>query len=203
MADKDGYRRYLDAAAVLGHVTRARAEELVREMMGGTDVPRGQAQQWVEEIVERGKKATEDLVDLVRSEVSNQLEALGLDADDLARQAADILRRSAKAGRRVVVDAQRATTRGPQPPSPSKPPAATKPAVNKASAPGDKRTPAAAPSANAAKKVPAKKVPAKNAPAKNAPAKKAAAKRPTPAKAATQSTTAKAGSPRSPRASRS
>ena len=193
MADKDGYRRYLDAAAVLGHVTRARAEELVREMMGGTDVPRGQAQQWVEEIVERGKKATEDLVDLVRSEVSNQLEALGLDADDLARQAADILRRSAKAGRRVVVDAQRATTRGPQPPSPSKPPAATKPAVNKASALGDKRTPAAAPSANAAKKVPAK----------NAPAKKAAAKRPTPAKAATKSTTAKAGSPRSPRASRS
>jgi len=196
MADKDGYRRYLDAAAALGQVTRARAEELVRDMMGGAEVPRGQAQQWVDEIVERGKKATEDLVDLVRTEVSSQLEALGLDADDLARQAADILRRSAEAGRRVVVDAQRAKSRAPGPPpakaAPTMPTSGTKPAGTKkaatASKPATKK--AATASKAATKKVPAKKAPAaKNATAKNATAKKAS--------------TPRASAPRSPRTSRS
>ena len=104
MAANDGYRRYVEAAAVLGQITRARAEEIMREMMSGGDVSRAQAQEWVDDMVDRSRKATEGLVDMIRSEVANQMEALGIDPEKLARQAADILRRSAEAGRRVMQD---------------------------------------------------------------------------------------------------
>ena len=143
MAGNDGYRRYIEAASVLGQITRARTEEIVRELMSGGDVQREHAQQWVDDLVERSRKATEELFDVVRAEVTNQMTALGLDPDDLARQAADILRRSAKAGRRVVRDMT--------------------PGSGAAKRAGAKK---------AAKKAPAKKAPAKKA-ASTAAAKKA------------------------------
>lgn len=202
MADKDGYRRYLDAAAVLGHVTRARAEEIVREMMGGAEVPRAQAQQWVDEIVERGKKATEELVEIVRSEVSNQLEALGLDPDELARNAADILRRSAEAGRRVVVDAQRTASRSAKSTVRRAGGVASTTAARShvrkgaGAAAAGARAAAKATSKRGAKKAAATKETAtsaasKKAPAKKAPAKKAAAKKSTGKKAVAKKAAAK------------
>lgn len=147
MPRNDGYRRYLEAAAVLGEITRARAEELVRELVGSGGVQRTQAQQWVDELVGRSRKAAEDLLQLVRTEVSSQMQALGLDPEDLARQAAEILRRSAKAGRRKVEDASR----------------------------GGRATKKGATAKSEAKKAEAKKGPAKKAPSKKAPATKAAA----------------------------
>lgn len=95
----DGLKRYLEAGAVLGHVTRARAEEIVRELVSAGDVQREQAQRWVDELVERSRRASEELLELVRSEVTNQLGAMGLDPEELARQAADLLRHSAEVGR--------------------------------------------------------------------------------------------------------
>ena len=152
MPRNDGYRKYLEAAAVLGEITRARAEELVRELMGTGGAQRAQAQQWVDELVGRSRRAAEDILELVRAEVSNQMHALGLDPEELARQAAEILRRSVWAGRRTDEDASRTTG-----------------AAKKAPA---KKAPA---TARTAKNAPAKKVPAKKAPAKKAPAKKAPA----------------------------
>ncbi len=154
MPRNDGYRKYLEAAAVLGEITRARAEELVRELMGTGGAQRAQAQQWVDELVGRSRRAAEDILELVRAEVSNQMHALGLDPEELARQAAEILRRSVWAGRRTDEDASRTTG-----------------AAKKAPA---KKAPA---TARTAKNAPAKKVPAKRAPEKKAPAKKATAKK--------------------------
>ena len=155
MPRNDGYRRYLEAAAVLGEITRARAEELVRELMGTGGAQRAQAQQWVDELVGRSRRAAEDILELVRAEVSSQMQALGLDPEELARQAAEILRRSAWAGRRIVEDASR-------------------------TAGAAKREPATARTAKkaTAKKATAKKATAKKAPATARTAKKAPAKKP-------------------------
>ena len=68
------------------------------ELVSAGEVQRGQAQQWVDDLVERSRKASEDLIHLVRTEVSNQLAALGVDPEDLAKQVADILQHSAGRG---------------------------------------------------------------------------------------------------------
>ena len=175
MPRNDGYRKYLEAAAVLGEITRARAEELVRELMGTGGAQRAQAQQWVDELVGRSRRAAEDILELVRAEVSNQMHALGLDPEELARQAAEILRRSVWAGRRTDEDASRTTGTA------KKAPATARTAKK---APATARTAKkASATARTAKKATAKKAPAKKAPAKKAPAtartaKKAPAKKP-------------------------
>jgi len=102
MANKDSFRKYVEAGTVLGQITRARAEEVVRDLVGAGEVQRGQAQDWIDDLVERSRRASEDLVKLVRAEVSSQLASLGIDADDLAKQVADILRQSAGMGRKAT-----------------------------------------------------------------------------------------------------
>ena len=101
VANNEGYRRYIEAAAALGQITRARAEEIVRQMASGGEMQREQAQQWVDDLIDRSRRATEDVFDFVRSEITKQLDTLGLDPEQLAHQAAEILRRSAEAGRRT------------------------------------------------------------------------------------------------------
>ena len=175
MPRNDGYRKYLEAAAVLGEITRARAEELVRELMGTGGAQRAQAQQWVDELVGRSRRAAEDILELVRAEVSNQMHALGLDPEELARQAAEILRRSVWAGRRTDEDASRTTGTAKK--------ARTTGAAKKAPATAGAAKKAPAKKAPTAKKAPAKKAPATARTAKKAPAtartaKKAPAKKP-------------------------
>lgn len=102
MPTSDGFRKYIEAGAVLSQITRARAEEIVRELVGSGELDRGQSQQWVDDLVERSRRASQDVVQLVRHEVRSQLAALGVDPDDLARQVADILRRTAEAGRQAT-----------------------------------------------------------------------------------------------------
>ena len=181
MPRNDRYRRYLDAAAVLGQITRARAEELMKDLMGSGDDQRAQAQQWVDELVDRGRDAAGDLVDVVRAEVSKQLQGLGLDPEELARQAADVMRRSAAAGRRVVHDV--ASGAGP----------GTRAPGGRAGGEGTERTgrPAATTKAAATKAAMTTKAPATKAPATKAPAKKAAATKAPAKKAATTKAAAK------------
>ena len=102
MASNDGFRKYVEAGAALGQITRARAEEIVRELVGAGQLQGTQAQEWVDDLVERSRKASEDLLALVRTEVASQLTALGIDPEDLAKQAADLLRHSADVGRRAT-----------------------------------------------------------------------------------------------------
>ena len=99
MATNDGLRKYVEAGAVLGHVTRARAEEIMRELVNAGELQRDQASEWVDDLVERSRKASEELVAIVRREVENQLRSLSVNPDQLAKQVAEILKHSADVGR--------------------------------------------------------------------------------------------------------
>jgi polyhydroxyalkanoate synthesis regulator phasin len=161
MANNDPFRRYIDAGAALTQLTRARAEELVQELVKNGEIQRKEAQTKVDDLIERSRKSTEALLSLVHTEVSNQLSSLGIGSlDDLARQVASLL--------------GRATSTNPARKAGTKKAPATKTAAKKTSA---KKAPA---KKAAAKKAPAKKAPAKKAAAKKAPAKKAAAKKSAP-----------------------
>ncbi len=96
----DAFRKYVEAGAALGQVTRARAEELVRELLSAGGSSKGQAQEFLDDLLERSRRMGDSLLEVVRAEVASQLSALGVTSvDDLAQRVADILRRSAETGR--------------------------------------------------------------------------------------------------------
>ena len=148
MAPNDGLRRYLEAGLALTQITRARAEELVHELIQAGEVETTRAQDWVEDLVKLSRDRSDTLLSTVRGEVRNQLSDLGItNVDDLAHRVAELLDRAETAARR-------ATSRGP----------GRGRTTNRTSA-----------RATTAKKAPAKKAPAKKASATTAPAKKAGA----------------------------
>lgn len=167
MTSDDGFRKYIEAGAVLGQVTRARAEEIVKELVNAGDLQREQAQQWVDDLLDRSRKTSEELVRLVRTEITNQLSAFGIDPEDLARHLSDTIRHSADVGRSATKKATRSvsgrageTTKKAKKTAPGKKAGAKKAGAKKA----------------AAKKTSTNKASAKKAPAKKASAKKAARK---------------------------
>ncbi len=160
MANRDSFQKYLDAGIAFTNLTRARAEELVAEL-ARTGEFRGDARAKVDELIERSRKSQEALFAQVRDEVDHQLELLGItNLEDLARQVASLIGRTAEAGRGTF------GTRPARKPGPAK-----KAAGKKAAA---KQSPA---KKAAAKQSPAKKAAAKKAAGKKAAAKKAAAKK--------------------------
>ena len=105
MASNERIRKYLDAGTVLGQVSRGRAEEIVRELVNAGDIQRGQAQEWVDNLVERSRKTSDQVLELVRHEVTTQLNRMdGKSLEAIASQVADILKRSAEAGRNATKD---------------------------------------------------------------------------------------------------
>jgi polyhydroxyalkanoate synthesis regulator phasin len=148
MVNKDDLQKYFDAGVAFSNLTRAKAEELVSELVQSGEFQTGDARAKVDELLERSRKGREAFVSQVRSEVARQLDSVGItNLEDLATQVATLIGRSADAGKA-------ATSRSKQAP-------AKKTAAKKAPA----------------KKAPAKKTAAKKAPAKKAPAKKTAAKK--------------------------
>ena len=127
--------------------------------MKSGEVQRHEAQNKVDELLDRSRKSTESLLSLVHAEVSHQLSSLGIGSlEDLARQVASVMGRGT-----------------------SKAPATKKAGAKKA---GAKKAVAKKSSAKkAAKKSTAKKSTAKKAPAKKTAARrqKAAAKKAAPA----------------------
>jgi polyhydroxyalkanoate synthesis regulator phasin len=106
MANNERIRKYLDAGSVFGQVTRGRAEEIVRELVNAGDIQRSQAQEWVDTLVERSRKTSEQIIEMVRHEVSTQLSRVdGKAIENLSKQVADVLKKSADAGRRATHDA--------------------------------------------------------------------------------------------------
>jgi polyhydroxyalkanoate synthesis regulator phasin len=72
-------------------MTRSRAESIVKELIKAGEVQREQRQQRIEELLERSRKNTEDLVSAVRKELGQQLSVLGVATkDDLARLEAKV-----------------------------------------------------------------------------------------------------------------
>ena len=79
-------KRYLDAGIAFTQMTRARAEGIVKDLVKAGELQREQTQERVDELVERSRKNTEQLLDLVRSEVRQQFSAMGLATkDDIKR----------------------------------------------------------------------------------------------------------------------
>jgi polyhydroxyalkanoate synthesis regulator phasin len=106
MADNERIRKYLDAGSVLGQVTRGRAEEIVRELVNAGDIQRSQAQEWVDTLVDRSRKSSDQIIEMVRHEVAAQLSRVdGKAIENLSKQVADVLKKSAEAGRRATQDA--------------------------------------------------------------------------------------------------
>jgi polyhydroxyalkanoate synthesis regulator phasin len=78
MAQTDQWKRYLEAGVEFSQMTRTRAENIVKELIRAGEVQREQRQERVEELLNRSRKNTEELVGAVRKELNNQLANLGL-----------------------------------------------------------------------------------------------------------------------------
>jgi polyhydroxyalkanoate synthesis regulator phasin len=187
MSQNDVFRRYLDAGLAFVEVTRSRAEDIVRELVQAGELQRDQTQQWVEELLERSRHNTEQLISVVRSEIRDQLAGMSVATmPDLSRVEAVVEQRlNELAGRlsdladsSLRAAASRATGRaGAGAPKAS---GTRQPAGTTTGAAGSARvsSPAQAPTRTPAKKAPARVKKASTtktaAPARKAPAKKAA-----------------------------
>jgi len=172
VVNRDDVQKYLDAGIAFTDLTRTRAEELVGELVNSGVFQSGDARAKVDELIERSRKGSEQLVAQVRAEVANQLRAKGITSlDDLAREVATMLGRSAEAGRAATSKpaAKKAATKK----------TAAKKAAAKSSAARQGAANKTAPTKAAAKKTAAKKTAAKKT-APKAAAKKVTAKQPAP-----------------------
>jgi polyhydroxyalkanoate synthesis regulator phasin len=150
VANKDSFQKYLDVGIAFTNITKAKAEELVAELVQNGEFQGKDARARVDDLLERSRKSSEALIGQVRAEVTRQLDSLGVTSlEDLAEQVAALLGRSAEAGKRATGTAKKAPAKK----APAKKAAAKKAAAKKA----------------AAKKAPAKKTAAKKAAAKKAP----------------------------------
>ena len=96
MPPNDFLKRYLDAGMAFTQMTRSRAEAIVKDLVKAGEVQREQTQERVDDLVERSRKNTEQIMDMVRREISKQLSGLGLATkDDLAKLEAKLARRPA------------------------------------------------------------------------------------------------------------
>ncbi|MGD0313873.1 MAG: hypothetical protein ABSC90_15580 [Acidimicrobiales bacterium] len=154
MVANDGFQKYLDAGIAFTNLTRAKAEELVQELVKNGEFQSADAKAKVEELIERSRKGREALVAQVRHEVSRQLEGMGITSlEDLAQQVATVIGRTADAGRAASSGSKTAAKKAPAKKTAARKTAAKKAPVNKTAA---RKT--------AAKKAPVKKTAAKKAP---------------------------------------
>jgi polyhydroxyalkanoate synthesis regulator phasin len=72
------WKHYLQAGMDVTEVTRKRAEQIVRDLVKNGEVQAHEAQQRVEELLERSRKTTEAFGERVRTEVQRQMESFGL-----------------------------------------------------------------------------------------------------------------------------
>ena len=72
------WKHYLQAGMEVTEVTRKRAEKIVRDLVKSGEVGAHEAQQWVEDLLERSRATTEAFAERVRVEVQQQMETLGL-----------------------------------------------------------------------------------------------------------------------------
>jgi polyhydroxyalkanoate synthesis regulator phasin len=80
------WKRYLDLGVTFTEMTRKRAEEFVRDLVKAGEVQQERAQKAVDDLVDRSRRNTEELVTLVREEIKSQVSTLGIATkDDIKR----------------------------------------------------------------------------------------------------------------------
>ena len=83
---REQLRRYLDAGVAFTQMTRDRAEAIVREFVRAGELQAEQTQNAVEDLIDRSRRNTERLAEIVRREIRQQISNLGVATkDDLAR----------------------------------------------------------------------------------------------------------------------
>jgi polyhydroxyalkanoate synthesis regulator phasin len=91
MPGDDLFTRYLEIGASIVGMTRERAEAIVRDLVASGEMAKSQATRAADRLVDRGKTASEELSELVRREIRQQVSALGLATKaDVARLEAQI-----------------------------------------------------------------------------------------------------------------
>jgi polyhydroxyalkanoate synthesis regulator phasin len=148
VANTDILKRFLDAGASFTQMTRERAEKLVKDLVQLGEVRADETQQAVQELVDRGRESTEQLMTWISTEVRKQMELVASRMDGLEERMDEV-------GRSLRMRS------GPAKKSAAK----TAPAKTSTA----KKSPA--------KKSTAKKSPAKKSTAKKSTAKKSTAKR--------------------------
>jgi polyhydroxyalkanoate synthesis regulator phasin len=167
VAPRDGFQKYLDAGIAFTTLTRAKAEELVQELVQSGEFQGSDARARVDELLERSRKGREAFAAQVRKEVTHQLESVGITSlEDLANQVAALIGRTAEAGKVATDTAKKAAKKAPAKKSGPKKAAPKKSAAAKKKAPAKK---AATKKAAPAKKAPAKKAPPKASMAAESP----------------------------------
>src|SRR3990170_758396 len=89
---RDEIRRVALITSGVVELTRNRAEAIVRDLIKSGDLSGGQATQAVKDLMERSKQNRDEILNLIRSEIRNQTESLGLasrrDVERLERRVA-------------------------------------------------------------------------------------------------------------------
>jgi polyhydroxyalkanoate synthesis regulator phasin len=73
MAQNDLLKRYIDAGVSFTALTQSRAERLVRELVKAGELQADQAREAVVDLVERSRKSSERLIELISAEVRSQI----------------------------------------------------------------------------------------------------------------------------------
>ena len=139
MVARDGFQKYLDAGIAFTNLTRAKAEELVQELVQNGEFQSADAKARVEELLERSRSGREAFAAQVRKEVAHQLDSVGITSlEDLAQQVASLIGRTAEAGRAATSGTKAAAKKPAAKKAPAKKSAARKSAAkapaNKAAA---------------------------------------------------------------------
>lgn len=91
MPGDDLFKRYLEIGASVLGMSRQRAESIVADLVASGEVAKGQATKAADWLVERGRTGSEEIAELIRREIRQQIAALGLATrDDIARLEAQI-----------------------------------------------------------------------------------------------------------------
>lgn len=158
MAKKKPLDRYVEAGKEFTEASRRCLEGIAQDIIKEGGSGREHAEDWAEELVERGRRTAEQLGGLVRKEIRHQIRQFNLATNqDVIKVVQQFVERTTKAAAPVVDAAM----------------TATKKATGKKPTPAEKQAPAkkaAAKKPAAAKAAPSKKAPAKKAVAKKAPA---------------------------------
>ncbi len=78
MAQVPDWKRFLDAGVQFTNVTREQAERLVEDLVREGELAQDRAETYVDEIVARSRKWSDDLQGRIRDEIQNQLRSVGL-----------------------------------------------------------------------------------------------------------------------------
>jgi polyhydroxyalkanoate synthesis regulator phasin len=153
MAQTDVLKQYLDAGIAFTQMTRDRAEAIIKEFVKAGEVQRDQVQSQVDDLIDRSRRNSEQLLTLVRTEISSQLNQLSLATRDelrsLERRLSERLGRTPKKAAAKKAAAKKAPAKkaaakkAPAKKAPAKKAAAKKSATAKKTATAKKAAPPA------------------------------------------------------------